>query len=166
MEPPEPTSAKFKLWRWLLLLSVITVALGGFVRRKSRCERLQFVEPIWSDSLARLKSNSAATGQRRKIGEIWSVTRSGGFALFGRGQSCDFAGQYPVFSLANPFQQAVSDKCFTAMHEAAALQTDFHWTEWWGWSRWWGASEIHRTADVRSSTCHVTSSLSATEQFL
>ena len=139
MEPPELTSAKFKLWRWLLLLSVITAALGGYVWWKSRSERLQFVEPIWSDSLAGHEKSSVVMGQRRKIGEVWSVTRAGGFALFGRGQSCDFAGQYPIFTPANPFQQAVSDKCLTAMLDAARLQTGFHWTEWWGWSRWWGS---------------------------
>ncbi len=61
MEPPEPTSAKFKLCRWLLLLSVITVALGGFVWWRSRSERLHFVEPIWSDSLAGHESD-ATTG--------------------------------------------------------------------------------------------------------
>ena len=42
--PQSPT--RLKLWRWLLLLSVATVALGGFVWWKSRSERLQFVETI------------------------------------------------------------------------------------------------------------------------
>src|SRR5258706_15594350 len=101
MDPPEPSSAKFKLRRWLLLLSVITVALGGFVWWKSRSERLRFVELIWSDSLAGHENDSAATRQRRKIGEVWSLSRS----YLGR----SFDGHYPVFMPGNEFHDEVSD---------------------------------------------------------
>ncbi|MBC7817873.1 MAG: hypothetical protein IAG10_13355 [Planctomycetaceae bacterium] len=130
MESPEPTSAKFKLWRWLLLLSVITVALGGFVWWKSRSERLYFVEPIWSDSLAGYE-NDAATGQRRKIGEVWSLTRFGGLTVLGRGLSGEVEGRYPVFTPANPFQQAVSEQLLAELRQSAAASTEIGWSHWW-----------------------------------
>lgn len=130
MEAPQPTSAKFKLWRWPLLLSVITVALGGLVWWKSRSERLQFVEPIWSDSLAGHENDSAATGQRRKIGEVWSLTTSSGFTLFDRGLKRDFEGRYPVFMPANSFQRAVSEKLFAGFRESPKSWSN-DWSHWW-----------------------------------
>ena len=130
MEPPEPTSAKFKLWRWLLLLSVITVALGGFVWWKSRSERLRFVETIWSDSLAG-HEHDTATGQRRKIGEVWELTRSCGFAIGERGLSKEFEGRYPVFTSGNRFQQTVSERLLAYLREYATESVKFDWSEWW-----------------------------------
>ncbi len=130
MDPPEPTSTKFKLWCWLLLLSVITVALGGLVWWKSRSERLQFVEPIWSDSLAGHETD-AVTGQRRKIGEVWSLSRIGGFAWRDRGVSCHFEGRYPVFTSANRFQRALSEQLLADLHDLAASCTEYEWSEWW-----------------------------------
>ena len=131
MEPLEPTSAKVKLWRWLLLLSVITAALGGYVWWKSRSERLEFVETIWSDSLAGHEQGSASTGQRRKIGEIWSLTRSSGFSFFGRGRSREFEGQFPVFTPANSFQRTASEKLLTQLRDAAAELTKHDWSDYW-----------------------------------
>lgn len=137
MESPNPQLTKRTLRHWLMLLSVIMVTLGGFVWWKLRSERLRFVETIWSDSLIGSGTDSATTGQRRKIGEVWALTRSGGFSLLGRGLSRDFMGQYPVFTPANSFQQSVSDKWQTEMRDASTIQTEFNWTESWEWSRWW-----------------------------
>ena len=121
MEQPESTSAKFKLGRWLLLMSVVTVALGGFVWWKSQSERLQFVETIWSDSLVG-HENTAATGQRRKIGEVWSVSRS----CFGR----EFEGRYPVFVPGNAFHDEVSDRLLGEFREGAAYVSSSEWEQW------------------------------------
>lgn len=123
-------SSRRKLRNWLLLLSMITAALVGLVWWKSQTERLRFVEPIWSDSLVG-HEHDAATGQRRKIGEVWSVSRSSGFAMFGRGLSVDFEGRYPVFTPANSFQRSVSEQSLAELRDGAT-DTEVHdWAIWW-----------------------------------
>ncbi len=131
MEPPEPTPAKFKLWRWLLLLSVITVALSGFVWWTLRSERLRFVEVIWSDSLARHENGAATTSQRQKVGEIWSLTCISGVRLFGRGLSRTFEGQFPVFPANNAFHQSVSDQLLAERRRIANIDRGVTWLQWW-----------------------------------
>lgn len=130
MEPPEPTSAKFKLWRWLLLASVITVGLGCVVLWNARRERLQFVEPIWSDSLTG-HGNESATGQRRKIGEVWSLTHSSGFVLFDRGKKFVFEGRYPVLTTGNQFHQQISEQLLADQRFWDARATDYELSYWW-----------------------------------
>ena len=129
MESPPSSPKRLKLGRWLMLLSAITVALGGFVWWKSQSERLQFVETIWSDSLAGHEHESAE--QRRKIGELWSLSRSTELMLFGRGLRRDFAQQYVAFASANSFLQAVSDQLLAESRENAGEFFHFEWSTWW-----------------------------------
>ena len=148
IEPRRSSPTRSRLSRWLLLLSVATVALGGFVWWKSRSERLRFVETIWSDSSVG-HAHDASTGQRRKIGEMWSLARSSGLILFGHGLTHEFVGQYPIFEPANPFLQAVSDQLLNENHEATFELTQFTWSLWWdsvnqGWASnaWWESSDL------------------------
>ena len=43
------------------------------------------------------------------------------------------------------------------MRKAATLQTDFHWTEWWGWSKWWGSvrDPSHGRRETINVSCDV-----------
>ncbi len=145
MEPPEPTSAKFKLWRWLLLLSVITVALGGLVSWKVRSERLEFVEPIWSDSLPG-HENESVTRQRRKIGEVWSLSRYRGFSLFGRGVSSDFEGRYPVFTESDALHGKLSKQLLAEVRGEEEFFSGFHRLKWWDSIRIRGDIRCRRSA--------------------
>ncbi len=142
MEPPEPTSVKFKLWRWLLLLSVTTVTLGGFVWWKSRSERLQFVEPIWSDSLAGHENDSASTGQRRKIGEVWLIRRYSGLSLFSRGRSRDFEGRFPVFTESEALYGSLSKKLLAEMRGEEEFFIEFDPPNW----NWWDSIKFRGSA--------------------
>lgn len=161
MESPTSLLTRRKLGRWLLLLSVATVALGGFVWWKSRSERLQFVETIWLDSSAK-HERDVSTGQRQKTGEMWSLTRSSGLRLFGHGLTLEFEGQYPVFEPANPFLQAVSDQLLIESREAAFESTQLSWSMWWDslhqdWTSgtWWNSSclEVVFVSDRAVSFC-------------
>ena len=132
MESPPSSPTKLKLWRWLLLLSVITVALGGFVWWKSRSERLQFVETIWMDSQGRTAVGTKAGADCHKIGEMWELTESRGVSLFGRGRLVQFERRYPTFTRTNAFQQDVLTGIRGDVENLhSAVFRDFAWSEWW-----------------------------------
>ena len=132
MESPPSSPKKLKLWRWLLLLGVGTVALGGFVWWKSRSERRQFAETIWMDSRGRTSVGTRPGADCYKIGEMWELTESGGVSLFGRGRLVQFAGRYPAFTRTNAFQQEVLAGIRGDVENLhLAVFRDFAWSEWW-----------------------------------
>lgn len=139
METPEPTSGRFKLGRWLLLLSVITAALGFVVFWKSQDEQLRFVRTVGSTSLTGMEAADPKTTEPNPVGELWEFSRSAGLIVFGRGHSRRITGQYPVFPSGNRFLQSVSEllldeqrQGFLEMRQGFRQATDnFQLSQWW-----------------------------------
>ena len=109
METPEPTVAKFKLGRWLLLATLMTVALGVVVFWMSLGEQLRIVKPIWSTPISDLRDSDQKSTERQQVGELWEYSRSTGLLVCRRGHSRRITGQYPVFPQGNRFLQSVSE---------------------------------------------------------
>lgn len=134
MESPELPPPKWKLWRWLLLVSLLTVVMGSFVWWRVRSESIHYLEPLFVDAHCRVvkptKDTDGLNGLR-KIGEMCSLTRKSGFVLSGRGVSYEFEAQYPDFTTSNQFHQAVSRLLLTEVRLAASETPDVEWSSWW-----------------------------------
>lgn len=134
MASPESPLPKRTLWKWLLLASIVTIVLAGFVWWRVRSEFHQFIEPIFTDEHGRVvkpSENPSDSNELRRIGEMWSLTRKSGVELFGRGSSYKFEARYPVFNAATRFHQAVSDLLLAELRVSATEVPDMAWSNWW-----------------------------------
>lgn len=131
MEASEPTPAKIRFGRWLWLASAVTVLLAAVVFWHSRREHLHYVEPIWSDSLPGHEGQTEHLGERRKVGEMWTLSRTTGVSLFGHGVSRRYCGQYPVFTTNHQFHLTLSEHMLDAHRDTEREFTELSWSNWW-----------------------------------